>query len=91
MFAALHTIAFASFYVYYVRNAGTWFADLPLVLLSMPFILPMRWLAGGSYSYAGDMTGLVAAAAVVDSALAYVVGWGLERLVRAGLRALRLR
>jgi hypothetical protein len=80
--AILHVFVFGAAYIRYVMVAGTWLADLPLVIVSTPFILPMRWLDGGSYDYAGDMSQRVLAAAVWGTALAYFVGWALESLVR---------
>ncbi len=49
----------------------------------------MRALNGGSYDFAGDMTGRVVAAAVFCSALAYVAGWVAETIVRALVAAAR--
>jgi hypothetical protein len=80
--AILHVFVFGAAYIRYLMVAGAWFADLPLVIVSTPFILPMRWLDGGSYDYAGDMSQRVLAAAVWGTALAYFVGWALESLVR---------
>ena len=84
--AALYGLAFAALYVDYLRRAGTWFADLPLVLAALPFTLAMRSLNGGSYDFAGDMTMRVAAAAAFCCALAYAAGWILESLVRGIVR-----
>ena len=86
---ALYALVFAALYVDYLRRAGTWFADLPLVLAALPFTLVMRALNGGSYEFAGDMTPRVAAAALFCSALAYVAGSILETLVRAIVRIAR--
>ena len=82
LLALLHLFVFGAAYIRYLMVAGTWFADLPLVIVSTPFILPMRWFNGGSYDYAGDMSQRVLAAAVWGTALAYFLGWALETLVR---------
>ncbi len=87
--ALLHVLLFGAAYIRYRMVAGTWFADLPLVIISTPFILPMRWLGGGSYDYAGDMLTRVLAAAVWGTALAYVVGWALETVVRMAIQGIR--
>ena len=62
--AAITALAFAALYLNYLNRAGTWFADLPLVLAALPFTLTMRALNGGTYDFAGDMTGRVVAAAL---------------------------
>jgi hypothetical protein len=87
--AALHALAFLALYVDYRMRAGTWFADLPLTLAALPFTLTMRALNGGSYAFGGDMGGRVAAAGVFGSALAYIAGYIVERVVRALARAFR--
>ena len=87
--AAVYALLLAALYLDYLRKAGTWFADLPLVLAALPFTLVMRALNGGSYDFAGDMTGRVVAAAVFCSALAYVAGWVAETIVRALVAAAR--
>jgi hypothetical protein len=87
VFAALYALVFVALYVDYLRRAGTWFADLPLVLVALPFTLLMRALNGGSYDFAGDMTLRVIAAALFCCALAYGAGLVLETAVRAGVRA----
>ncbi len=89
--AALYALAFTALYFGYLRRAGTWFADLPLVLAALPFTLTMRALSGGSYAFSGDMTARVIAAALFCSALAYVAGLVLEAVVRAAIGAVRPR
>ena len=86
VFAALYALVFAALYVGYLRRAGTWFADLPLVLAALPFTLVMRALNGGTYDFAGDMTLRVIAGALFCCALAYLVGWVIEAAVRAIVR-----
>jgi len=89
-FAALYALAFAALYLHYLRRAGTWFADLPLVLAALPFTLAMRALNGGSYDFSGDMTLRVVSAAAFCSALAYLVGWMVETAIRGIIRAGRI-
>ena len=88
--AGLYGLAFAALYVDYLRRAGTWFADLPLVLAALPFTLVMRFLNGGTYDFAGDMTLRVAAAAAFCCALAYAAGLALETAVRGIVRIVRM-
>ncbi len=87
--ACVHLAVFGAAYVLYLQQAGEWLADLPLVLISMPFIAPMRAISGGSFDYAGDMTARVVAAAAWGTALAYVVGWVLETLASGAWRLAR--
>ncbi len=84
--AALYALVLAGLYLDYLRRAGAWFADLPLVLAALPFTLAMRALNGGSYEFSGDMTLRVAAAAAFCSALAYLAGWVVETLIRGVFR-----
>ena len=53
----------------------------------LPFTLTMRWLAGGDFDFAGDMTGRVVAAAIFCCGLVYVLGWILGAIVTAIFRA----
>lgn len=87
--AAGYGLVFLVLYLDYQRRAGTWFADLPLVLASLPFTLTMRALNGGGYDFAGDMTARVIVAAAFCTALAYVAGLALETIARALFGALR--
>ncbi|MBV8106403.1 MAG: hypothetical protein JO223_17600 [Hyphomicrobiales bacterium] len=91
VFAALYALVFVALYADYLRRAGTWFADLPLVLAALPFTLVMRALNGGSYDFAGDMTLRVAAAALFCCALAYAAGLVLEAATRAIVGMARTR
>ena len=84
--AALYGLAFVALYVIYLERAGTWFADLPLVLAALPFTLTMRSLNGGSYDFAGDMTARVIVAGLFGCALAYVAGYVAEAAARALVR-----
>ena len=87
--AAAYGLVFVALYLDYQRRAGTWFADLPLVLAALPFTLTMRALNGGGYDFAGDMTGRVIAAGLFGSALAYIAGLIVETVVRAAIGAMR--
>jgi Na+/H+-dicarboxylate symporter len=89
--AVITAIAFAALYLDYLSRAGTWFADLPLVLAALPFTLAMRALNGGTYDFAGDMTGRVVAAALFCSALAYGVGLVIETVARSAVAVARSR
>ena len=92
VFAAVYALAFLGLYIDYVRRSGTWFADLPLSLIALPFTLAMRALNGGSFAFGGDMTGRVIAAGLFGSALAYLAGLIVETIVRLLAQlALRLR
>jgi hypothetical protein len=84
--AALYALVLAGLYLDYLRRAGTWFADLPLVLAALPFTLVMRALNGGSYEFSGDMTLRVVSAAAFCAALAYLAGWVVETAVRSIVR-----
>ena len=91
VFAALYALVFVALYVDYLRRAGTWFADLPLVLAALPFTLVMRALNGGSYDFSGDMTLRVVAAALFCCALAYFAGLVLELAILAIVGMARVR
>ena len=91
VFAALYGLVFVALYVDYLRRAGTWFADLPLVLAALPFTLVMRALNGGSYDFAGDMTLRVVVAALFCCALAYFAGVLLELAIRGIVGMARVR
>jgi hypothetical protein len=86
VFASLYALVFVVLYVGYLRRAGTWFADLPLVLAALPFTLVMRALNGGTYDFAGDMTLRVIAGALFCCALAYLAGLVVEAAIRALVR-----
>ncbi len=86
--ALLYAGAFVYAYIDYRNNAGTWLADLLLVLVSMPFVLTMRFLAGGSFDYGGADTVKVIAAALFCCALVWVIGAALEYFARALVRSI---
>ena len=89
VFAVIYAVVFAALYIDYLRRAGAWFADLPLVLAALPFTLVMRALNGGTYDFAGDMTLRVMAAALFCCALAYLAGVVVEAVIRALVRMAR--
>ena len=86
VFAAVYALAFVALYVDYARRSGTWFADLPLSLIALPFTLVMRTLNGGSFDFGGDMTGRVIAAGLFGAALAYLAGLIVGAVIRAIVR-----
>ena len=83
VFAAVYALAFVALYVDYVRRSETWFADLPLSLIALPFTLVMRTLNGGSFDFGGPMTGRVIAAGLFGSAVAYIAGLIIGTVLRA--------
>ena len=85
-FAAVYALAFVALYVDYARRSGTWFADLPLSMIALPFTLVMRRLNGGSFEFGGDMTGRVIAAGLFGSALAYLGGLIIATILGLVLR-----
>ncbi len=87
--ALLYAVALGALYVHYLRQEGAFLADLPLALAALPFTLTMRALNGGSYAFAGDMTGRVAAAILFCSTLAYLIGFAVEAILRLAIRAAR--
>ena len=87
VFATLYGALLVGLYVEYLARAGTWFADLPLTLAALPFTLLMRALNGGIYTFGGDMTLRVVAAAIFCCALAYAVGWTVETALGALFRS----
>jgi hypothetical protein len=91
VFAALYAIVFIGAYVYYRNHIGEWFppADLSLILAALPFVLVMRFLAGGSFDMGGEDTFKLAAAMLFCCAGAWIVGALLEWAARAIFRALR--
>jgi hypothetical protein len=89
VFAGVYALVFVALYADYLRRAGTWFADLPLVLAALPFTLVMRALNGGSYEFAGDMTLRVVVAALFCCALAYCAGWFVETMIWGIVRIAR--
>lgn len=93
LFAALYAIAFVAAYVYYRDHIGEWFppADFGLIMVALPFVLTMRFLAGGSFDMSGDDTLKLLGAALFCCALAWLAGSLLEWIARAGYRRLRGR
>ncbi len=91
LFAALYATAFVVAYVDYRGHAGEWFADLGLVLLALPFVLAMRFLAGGSFDMTGEDRLKLLAAALFCCALAWAIGAASEWIARAIFRLARGR
>ena len=84
-----YALGFAAAYALYRQRAGEWFADLPVVTVSAPYLYVAREVSGGSYSFSGDMTIEVIKAALFGAALAYLIGWAIEAAVRGLWRAAR--
>jgi hypothetical protein len=85
-FATVYAVAFVALYVDYARRSGTWFADLPLSLIALPYTLCMRALNGGTFDFGGAQTGRVIAAGLFGSGLAYAAGLIVETILRLVLR-----
>jgi hypothetical protein len=92
-FAALYAIAFVVAYVDYRDHLGQWMPppDLGLILVAMPFVLSMRFLAGGSFDMSGDDNLKLLAAVAFCCVLAWAVGAALEWIARAIFRLARDR
>ena len=91
LFAALYAIAFAALYVDYLQHVGQWFADFKLILISLPFVLTMRFLNGGSFDLTGDDSSKLLGAALFGCALAYIIGALLQGVATALSRIARGR
>ena len=89
--AALYAIAFLVVYLDYRAHIGEWLADLPLILVALPFVLTMRFLSGGSFDMTGEDSAKLLAAAVFCCALAFAAGCALEWVARAIIRLARAR
>jgi hypothetical protein len=84
--ALLYAAAFVAAYVDYVGKAGEWLADLPLLLVALPFTLPLNLLTNGAFSLSGNETFKIVIAAIFCCALAYAVGAIVEFLARTLVR-----
>jgi hypothetical protein len=91
LFAALYAMAFVIAYIDYRGHAGQWFADLGLIFVALPFVLTMRFLAGGSFDMTGEDSLKLLAAALFCCALAWVIGSALEWTARAIFRLARAK
>jgi uncharacterized membrane protein len=89
--AAIYAIVFGAVYVDYLHRVGEWFADLAVVGIALPFTLVMRWVSNGEFSFSGDQTAKVVAAAAFGCALAYIGGAIVEAALRALYRLIRAR
>ncbi len=88
--AALYVIVFAAAYVLYLRNAGQFLADAPIMLVALPYTLTLLDLFG-SVNLSGDDLREVLAAALFCAALAYAIGAIVEMSVRGAFRLVRAR
>jgi hypothetical protein len=89
LLAFAYAALFAGAYFLYLQRVGQWFADLPVVSVSLPYLYVARALSGGEYSFSGDMTGAVITAAAFGMALAYFAGWLVESIARGLWRLAR--
>jgi hypothetical protein len=89
--AAIYFLVFAGAYFAYLQRAGQFLADLPVVLVAMPYLLVARAVTSGEYSFSGEMTGHVISATVFCCLLAYVGGWIVETVLRGLYRLARGR
>jgi hypothetical protein len=83
VFASLYLLAFIFEYFDYLANKGTWFADMGLDILALPYIFVGRGLTlDPTFELHGaEVLGLIPGGAFC-TVLAYFVGYGLERLAR---------
>ena len=86
VFGALYALAFAAAYFQYLRSAGEFFADAPLMLVALPYTLTILKLFG-SVDLSGDNLKTVLAAALFCVVLAYAIGALIEKLLRAVIGA----
>jgi hypothetical protein len=86
LLAALYAIGFVALYVDYLQHVGQWFADFKLILISLPFVLTLRFLNGGSFDLTGEDSLKLLGAALFGSALAYIVGALLQAVGSALFR-----
>jgi len=80
--ALLYGAAFVAAYVDYLSKAGEWLADLPLLLIALPFTWTLDVLTDGAFSLSGDETIKIVLAALFCCALAFGVGAVLEYSAR---------
>jgi hypothetical protein len=86
VFAALYSLAFAWAYIDYLNSPRGWFSDLVLILMVSPFVVVMRFLTGGGHDFGGSDTGYVIVGGIFCTALVWVIGAGIEALVRRIVR-----
>lgn len=90
VFAVVYAATFALAYRDYLRNRGTWFADLGLNLLAIPYVLMGRLITlDWTFELHGFQPWGVAAALVFCMVLAYLAGLGVESLWRRFVPGLR--
>jgi hypothetical protein len=81
-FAALYVVAFVLEYFDYLRNRGTWMADLLLDVMGMPYVLIARMVTWDpSFDLHGFQPWGLVPACLFCAALAYLLGFGLQRLL----------
>jgi len=88
--AALYALAFAAAYFQYLRRAGEFLADGPLMLVALPYTLTILKLFG-SVDLSADNLKTVLAAALFCVVFAYAIGALIEKLLRAVIGALIAR
>lgn len=83
VFAVIYAAVFAAAYRDYLRNRGTWFADLGLNLLAIPYVLVGRFITlDRTFELHGSHPWGLAVALVFCAALSYLAGVGVESLWR---------
>ena len=83
VFALVYVAVFAAAYRGYLRNRGTWFADLGLNVLAIPYVLVGRLITlDGTFELRGSQPWSLVVASVLCTALAYLAGAGVESLWR---------
>jgi hypothetical protein len=90
VFALLYAIAFAVAYYQYMKHAGHFLADAPIMAVALPYTLSMLKVFG-SVDLSGDDILEVLEAALFCMALAYIVGAILGKLARGAVRVARRR
>ena len=88
--AALYAVAFLAAYFIYLRNAGEFLADAPIMLMALPYTLTSLKVFG-SVDLSGDNPREVLTAALFCAALAYVIGALVETIARAAFGRARAR
>ena len=86
----LYALAFAAAYFVYLRNAGQFLADAPIMFVALPYTLTSLRVFG-SVDLSGDNLREVFVATLFCAALAYAIGAILEAIARAAFRIARAR
>ena len=83
VFAVIYVATFGAAYRDYLDRRGTWFADLGLNVLAIPYVLVGRLITlDGTFELHGFQPWGLAAALIFCTALAYMAGVGVEWLWR---------